>query len=124
MNKLLSSFLISVAAMTAATSATAQTTAFPDGAEPLAPQALREALADKVFSITPAKGSAWRWEFKANGYFFLNVGSFSNSGKWSTKESSVCQDTGKSTGCNEMRQKDGTLYLKRDNGEIVTFTPQ
>lgn len=121
MRKLL---LISAAAMAFAINATAQTPAFPDGAEPLTQAALREALAGKVFSITPAKGPTWRWEFKANGYFFLNVGSFSDSGKWSTKESSVCQDTGKNTGCNEMRQKDGMLHLKRDNGEIVTLKPQ
>lgn len=124
MKKLLPPILISIAAMAALTSATAQTTTFPDGAESLTQEALREALAGKVFSITPAKGPTWRWEFKTNGYFFLNVGSFSDSGKWSTKESSVCQDTGKNIGCNEMRQKDGTLLLKRDNGEIVMFKPQ
>lgn len=124
MTKLLPPILISIAAMAAVASATAQTTTFPEGAEPLASETLREALAGKVFSITPAKGPTWRWEFKANGYFFLNVGSFSDSGKWSTKESSVCQDTGKNMGCNEMRQKDGTLHLKRDNGEVVTFKPQ
>ncbi|BEP95801.1 hypothetical protein GmRootA79_41850 [Acidovorax sp. A79] len=124
MKKLLPLLLISAAAMAAGASATAQTTDFPEGAQPLTPEALREALTGKVFSITPAKGSTWRWEFKGNGYFFLNAGSFSDSGKWSTKESSVCQDTGKNMGCNEMRQKDGTLYLKRDSGEIVTFKPQ
>lgn len=112
------------AAITLSASAMAQTSGFPEGAEPLAPQALREALADKVFSITPAKGPTWRWQFKADGYFFLNVGSFSDSGKWSTKESSVCQDTGKNIGCNEMRQKDSVLYLQRDSGEIVTFKLQ
>jgi hypothetical protein len=123
MTKLLSLLLISAAALTVGANAIAQTTTFPEGAEPLTPDALREALAGKVFSITPAKGSTWRWEFKDNGYFFLNVGGFSDSGKWSTKESSVCQDSGKNMGCNEMRQKDNVLYLKRDNGEIVTFKP-
>ncbi len=76
---------------------------FPEGAELLTPEALREALSGKVFSISPAQGPTWRWQFDANGYFFLNVGQFSNSGKWSTKEGSVCQDTGKHIGCNEMR---------------------
>jgi|GEM_PF-1026216 len=107
--------------------ATAQTqlTDFPEGAEPLTQEALREALAGKVFFITPAKGADWRWQFDNNGYFFFNIGgSYSNSGKWSTKDSTVCQDTGKTPGCNPIRQKDGVLYLKRDNGELITFRPQ
>ena len=116
--------LLAAAAMTMGTSALAQLTDFPEGAEPLAPEALRAALVDKVFSITPAKGPAWRWEFKDNGYFFLNAGSFYNSGKWSTKDSSLCQDSGKTMGCNPMRQKDGVLYIKRDSGETLAFKPQ
>ena len=55
---------------------------------------------------------------------FLNVGNYSNSGKWSTKDSSVCQGTGKSTGCNEIRSKDNVLYLKRDSGEVVALQVQ
>ncbi len=114
--------LLSVAAL--AISATAQTSDFPEGSEPLTQEALREALAGKVFFMTPAKGPDWRWQFDDNGYFFFNAGSYSNSGKWSTKDSTVCQDSGKTTGCNPMRQKDGVLYLKRDNGELLTFRPK
>ncbi|WP_369641757.1 hypothetical protein [Acidovorax sp. A79] len=121
MKKLL---LTSAAAMVLSTSALAQTTDFPEGAEQLTQEALREALAGKVFSMTPAKGPDWRWQFDNNGYFFFNAGSYTNSGKWSTKDSTVCQDTGKTTGCNPMRQKDGVLYLKRGNGELLTFKPQ
>ena len=106
------------------TSSMAQTTGFPEGAEPLAPEALRTALAGKSFKVAPAQGAAWRWQFDANGYFFLNVGTYSNSGKWSTKDSSICQDTGKSTGCNEVRSRDNVLYLKRDSGEIVALQAQ
>jgi len=102
----------------------AQTTGFPEGAEPLTPEALKTALAGKTFKVAPAQGSAWRWQFDANGHFFLNVGNYSNSGKWSTKDSSICQDTGKSTGCNEVRSKDDALYLKRDSGEIVALQVQ
>lgn len=116
--------LICAAAATLSMSASAQDGNFPEGAEPLAQEALRDALAGKVFTMTPAKGLPWRWQFDANGYFFFNAGNFYNSGKWSTKDSKVCQDTGKTTGCNEMRQKDNVLYLKRDNGEILTFRQQ
>jgi len=117
--------LLAAAALAMGTSALAQTTAFPEGAEPLTQDALREALAGKVFTMTPANGSDWRWQFNANGYFFFDAGGgYRNSGKWSTKASSVCQDTGKTPGCNEMRQKDNVLYLVRDNGELLTFRPQ
>lgn len=116
--------LISVAAMAFSASANAQTTTYPDGAEPLTPEALRTALAEKVFAITPAKGPTWRWQFDGNGYFFLNAGNYRDSGKWSIKESSLCLESRNTPGCNEMRQKDNVLYLKRDSGEIVKFEPK
>lgn len=97
---------------------------FPEVAETPAADTLREALAGKVFAVTPSKGQNWRWQFDGNGFFFLNIGSFHNSGKWSTKDGAVCQDSGKSTGCNEVRIKDGVLHLKRDSGEIVVLQLQ
>ena len=116
---------MAVSVLALSTQASAQpVTTFPDGAEPLTAEALREALSGKVFSVKPASGPQWKWRFDANGSFYINISSYSDSGKWSTKESSVCQDSGKNTGCNEMRKKDNTLYLKRDSGEIVTFQPQ
>ncbi|GAD21327.1 hypothetical protein [Acidovorax sp. MR-S7] len=102
-------------------SAAAQTTAYPEGAELLTQEALREALADKVFSTAPAQGPKWQWQFKNEGRFYLSVGNYSDSGQWSTKESSLCLDSGKNVGCNEMRRKDGVLYLKRNSGEVVSF---
>ena len=116
--------LLIAAAMAMGTSTIAQTTEFPEGAEPLTQEALHAALAGKVFLMTPAKGPEWRWQFNDNGYFFFNAGQYANSGKWSTKDSTVCQDTGKTIGCNPMRQKDGVLYLKRDNGELLTVRPK
>jgi hypothetical protein len=117
-------FLTTVAIAAFVASASAQTSDFPEGSEPLAESELREALSGKVFLMTPAKGPDWRWQFDDNGYFFFNAGSYTNSGKWSTKDSTVCQDSGKTTGCNPMRQKDGVLYLKRGNGELLTFRPK
>lgn len=114
---------IAAAAMGIAMSATAQPQDFPEGAEPLPPEVLRTALAGKVFSITPAKGPEWRWQFNENGYYFINAGSYADKGKWSTKESSLCLESNRTPGCNEMRQKEGALYLKRDSGEIIAFRP-
>lgn len=117
--------LFSAAALALGASAIGQTGAFPEGAEPLTQESLHEALSGKAFTMNSAKGSEWRWQFDANGYFFFNAGGgYTNSGKWSTKGSSVCQDTGKTPGCNEMRQKNNVLYLVRDNGELLTFKPQ
>ncbi|WP_028603573.1 hypothetical protein [Ottowia thiooxydans] len=117
--------MVAAAVMAFSVNALAQPlTAFPEGAEAITPEVLREALSGKVFAIKPANGQPWRWRFDANGDFLLNIASYSNAGKWSTKESSVCQDSGKNPGCNEMKKKDNVLYLKRDSGEVVTFQPQ
>lgn len=98
-------------------------TDFPEGAEPLAPEALSEAVSGKVFIVKPAKGLQWRWQFNANGYAYLNIGRRAITSQWSTKDSSLCQSGG-NTGCNEMRRKDNVLYIKRDSGEVVAFQPE
>ncbi|QNP59530.1 hypothetical protein [Paenacidovorax monticola] len=121
MKQLLSASAMALALLGASAAATAQTTTYPEGAELLTQEALREALAGKVFSTAPARGPQWQWQFKPDGRFFLSVGSYSDSGKWSTKESSLCLDSAKNVGCNEMRQKDNVLYLKRNSGEVVSF---
>lgn len=105
----------------------AQTTpsTFPDDAAALAPAALQDALAGKVYAVKMATGPDWRWEFNANGYFYFNAGSFSDRGKWSVKDSTLCSE-GKQikASCNEVRQRGTALYLKRDNGDVVMMTPQ
>lgn len=113
--------VLATALLGAVDTAMAQTTAYPEGAEPLTPEALREALMDKSFAVAPARGTKWQWQFKADGRFYLSVGSYSDSGQWSTKESSLCLDSAKNPGCNEMRQKNGVLYLTRNSGEVVSF---
>ena len=118
-----SSFVFA-ALLTWGVSAMAQTMAFPDGAAPLTPEALREALSGKVFAVSPAKGPVWRWQFDADSLFSIKIGNYSDSGKWSTKDSSICQETPKNSGCNEIRGKDNVLYLKRDNGEVVALKAQ
>ena len=116
--------LVFSALLALGTSSMAQTMAFPEGAEPLTPEALGAALSGKVFAVNPAKGPTWRWQFDANGQFSINIGNYSDSGKWSTKESSICQQTPKNSGCNEIRGKDNVLYLKRDSGEVVALKVQ
>lgn len=98
---------------------------FPEGATPLSGDALKEALSGKVYAVKPTSGSTWRWQLNANGYFFINIGNFSDSGKWSTKDSTLCSE-GKQikASCNEVRALGNELYLKRDSGEVVKMTLQ
>jgi hypothetical protein len=98
---------------------------FPADAVAIPSASLQEALAGKIYSATPAEGPRWRWQFDANGHFFLNVGNFNDSGKWSAKDNSLCSEGKKiNASCNEVRQKGSDLFLKRDSGEIVRMTPQ
>ena len=108
------------------TTAQAMTTTFPEGSAELTPEALHAALAGKSIRVQPETGGEWRLKYKDSGYFFIYVGShYSDSGKWSVKDSTLCSEGQKiAANCNPMRLKDGKLYLKRDNGEVVEFVPQ
>lgn len=100
-------------------------TTFPSDAVLLSPVSLHEALAGKVYTVKLADGTRWRWQFKGDGLFYLNVGTFSDSGKWSTKESALCSEGRQvAASCNEVRQLGSDLLLKRDNGTVVTMSPQ
>jgi hypothetical protein len=99
--------------------------AFPADAAPVASTALREVLAGKTYVAKTADGSNWRWQFKADGYFFFNAGGYSDSGKWSTKESAICSEPRKTpASCNEVRQLGNDLLLKRDSGEVIRLSAQ
>ena len=120
MNRLVISLLCA-----AASQANAQTvpTTFPDESVQLDPAALQETLAGKVYSVKLSDGTTWRWQFNANGFFYFNAGSFNDSGKWSTKENTLCSEGKKiRASCNEVRQQGADLFLKRDNGEIIKMT--
>jgi hypothetical protein len=98
---------------------------FPEAATTISPEALAAAVTGKAFSVKPAQGSTWRWQFNANGYHYINVGSFSDSGKWSIKESSLCSEGRQiKFSCNEVRAVGTDLYLKRDSGEVVKLVVQ
>lgn len=114
---------IAVASLVFVTSlAAAQPSApdFQEGSTALSETEMTAAVADKVFLATPAKGAQWRLQYNANGYFFVNVGAFSDNGKWSVKGSTVCTE-GKQVRyfCNEFRVKDGGLFMKRESGEVL-----
>jgi len=97
---------------------------FPVDAAPLKASELQDRLSGKVYSVKPADGAVWRWEFKSGGTFFITIGRYSDSGKWSIEDSKVCSEGRKiAASCNEIRQRDGVLMLKRDSGEIVEMSP-
>jgi hypothetical protein len=112
-----------------ATTLSAQTgipTEFHPDATTLSADALRERLSGKVFGAKLADGNNWRYDFKADGYFYLNAGGYRDSGKWRTEDGKVCFDmrkTGES--CNEMRARGDALQTKRaSSGEVATLTLQ
>ncbi len=106
--------------------AAAMSTNFPAGSTELPAEVLKSDLADKTFIVQPAQGPSWRWQLKGDGYYFVNIGNFSDSGTWSVKGSALCSAGRKvATGtCNDVRIKDGALYLKRDSGEVVELQPK
>lgn len=46
---------------------------------PIAAEALRSRVADKVFKVALASGVTWRVEYKGSGHFFLNTSNGFNS---------------------------------------------
>ena len=97
---------------------------FPAEAQPLSADALQQRLSGKVFNVKTAAGASWRLQYQAGGFFYINVGSFSDSGKWRVEGSQLCSEPQKSkASCNEMRLAGDALYLKRDSGEIIKLEP-
>lgn len=116
-----------LALLTASAAAAAQTAApaaFPTDAQPLTAEALQQRLSGKVFSVKAAAGTPWRLQYQAGGYFYINAGGFSDSGKWRVEGSQVCWEPQKTkAACNDVRLAGDSLYMKRDSGEIVKFEP-
>jgi hypothetical protein len=117
-----SDWMLSIALFASAAAATAQE--FPDGSTTPTATDLKQLIAGKVFSVQTSKNT-WRLQINDNGYFFLNVGNYSDSGPWTVEDGKWCTKPQKSNAsCNDMRLAGGSLYMKRDNGEIVQFAPQ
>ena len=100
-------------------------TTFPEGASTPTAAELQVRLSGNVFSVKPFSGADWRLQYKEGGYYYLNVGSFSDSSKWNTENGKLCSMAQKSGGsCNEVRATPESIYLKRDSGEVVLFVKQ
>lgn len=111
-----------IALAVAATAGMAQE--FPEGSTTPTAAELRQLIGGKVFSVKTATNT-WRLQIKDDGYFFLNIGNFADSGTWTSEDGKWCSKSQKGNlGCNEMRVSSGSLFMKRDNGEIVRLTPQ
>lgn len=101
-------------------------TDFPVDAQPLAPDALRAAIAGKSFAAKPAQGPSMRVEYKANGWIFVETASgFRDTGTWRVEGSSVCatwQRNPAGSGCGEARLKGEQLYVRRvTNNEVLAL---
>jgi hypothetical protein len=101
-------------------------TEYPQDATALGSEALQQNLFGKIFAANVTDGSAWRLEFRATGYMFLNTDrGHSDSGKWWVEGNQWCVEL-RRTGlaCSELREKGALLYSKRaSNGEIVQLRP-
>lgn len=116
---------LGLACGTAIAQAPAVPAEFPPDAATLEPAALQQQLTGKVFRVTTAAGAVWRLQFQDGGYFYINVGSYADSGKWRIEGSALCTDPQKGkASCNPMRRTGESLYMKRDSGEVVQFQPQ
>jgi len=102
-------------------------TEFPaDSASPSA-ETLRGKLAGNTFKVRVADGNAWRLQYKANGYAFLDTANgFRDTGTWRVEDGKLCGEWRKvNGGCNEVRLKGEALYLKRTaNGEVVVMVAE
>ncbi len=99
---------------------------FPEGAMELNTGELQEAMAGKAY-VTNHKELKVQWviAFEPSGRFVFTVGQWKDVGKWIANESKVCSDQiGANAWCNEIRMKDGTLFLKSGAKGIVPMSLQ
>ena len=98
-------------------------TEFPADAQPLAAAAVSERVSGKVIHVQPAQGPSWRLEYRNGGYAYLDTANgFRDTGRWRVEDGKLCTEWKKApSGCNEVRESGGTLYLKRISGEVVTL---
>jgi hypothetical protein len=116
---------VTLAAFMSATSAHKVTTVFPSGAAPLSPDALKSAIEGREFTAQPVEGPRWNLAYRKGGEFAVNAGNFTDEGKWSAGDSSVCTEGKKLKYlCNALRTKDGKLFLQRKDGEVMQLIPK
>src|SRR5215203_1267508 len=104
---------------------TALPTEWPGGAESLSAEALRQRLVGKTFVAKSLTGPDVRTEYRET-VAYINVGNTSDSGRWRTEGSAVCNEwRNLRHACSEIRMLGEALYVKRaNNGEIMMLVPQ
>jgi len=87
---------------------------------------MQESFSGKTYTVKLANGTSWKWDFRSNGYFYFSTSDcFSDTGKWSIKETKVCTEGRKiNASCNEVRQNGAGLNYKRDNGDVIPMVVQ
>jgi hypothetical protein len=100
-------------------------TEWPTGAESLSPEALRQRLVGKTFVAKSVTSPDVRTEYRET-YAYINVGNTTDSGRWRTEGSAVCNEwRSLRPACSEIRALGEALYVKRaNNGEIMSLVPQ
>ena len=100
-------------------------TEWPSGAESLSPEALRQQLVGKTFVAKSVTSLDVRTEYRET-FAYINVGNTSDSGRWRTEGSAVCNEwRNLRPACSEIRALGEALYVKRaNNGEIMRLVPQ
>jgi len=113
------------AATTAAVGASGAPIDFPPDAVKLSADEVSKRITSKTFDTQLFNGPRVRLEYKASGYLFVNAPQYSNSGPWRAEDGRICSHMKNADpSCNEVRELGGKLYLKRDNGEVITLTPK
>ena len=117
--------LLLVAVPIIATAQTSFPTEWPSGAETLSPDALRQRLVGKTFVAKSLTSAEIRTEYRET-YAYINIGRTSDSGRWRTEGSAVCNEwRNLRPACSEIRAVGDALYVKRaNNGEIMSLVPQ
>lgn len=94
---------------------------FPQNATPLADSALKEKIAGKTLAMFMADGVKWTYQFKDSGFFNMTNSAGNNSaGPWRAENGKLCTQPRNGTPfCGETRLSDDTVYMRRENGEVV-----
>ena len=95
-------------------------TEWPGGAESFSPEALRQRLVGKTFVAKSLTSPDVRTQY-GETYAYINVSNTSDSGRWRTEGSAVCNEwRNLRHACYEIRVLGDALYVKRaNNGEIM-----
>ena len=98
---------------------------FPEGATTPNAAEIETYVKGKVFNVKVANGTTWHMEYKGDGSLVVDPSSGRRyNGSWSFADGKLCdQPRGQPKSCNDVRMHQDLLHLKRDNGEIIQFTP-